>query len=421
MSSYPGAPIPSLMAAESQGKRWNNELERLIAVEGCEAVRGWYLGDQLLKRGPRRGEHPILTPPQADAMVKVLQRRPTAKPQSIAAYARDMAAILRVLGDPARATPRDVERVLRSTLVARKRVALLRALLKEAGRGDLVPGHLNLREKRKLRPDQMLNLEDINAMVRAALSLRDRALVAVLWETGGRIHEILALRLGDVYQSKGNGEAYLEVFLHKTKVEGEEHSCLLIEATPLLQAWIDAYPFEKTKEAPLFASSDGRRYGEAISYSGAYFLLKEISRRAGVRRPVNPHNFKHSRVTHLLRLGLSDSVIKKLVGWSPSSNMLAHYGHLVSEDAQNALLRAHGKAPLEVQRAGGLVQPEGELVPAIPLVDNRPRPTGAPVDLVAANAKTLLLAALDDPGVAAKLKAYLEKPRDASHGAIQGH
>ncbi len=199
--------------------------------------------------------------------------------------------------------------------------------------------------------------------------------------------------------TKSQSEGYLPVFFHKAKVVGEEHGTLLVEATPFLRAWLDVYPFERRKEAALFASSDGRRYGEAISYSGAYFLFKEISRRAGVKRPVNPHNFKHSRVTHLLRLGLSDSVIKKLVGWSPSSNMLAHYGHLVSEDAHNALLRAHGKAPLEVQRAGGLVQPEGELVPAVPLVDNRPRPMGAPVDLVVvANAKTLLLAAWTTPG-----------------------
>ncbi len=355
------------------GERWKNELERLVAERGCEAVGDYYQDASLRKQKPRRGEEILLSKAQAEAMVVVLRGRPTAKPQSIAAYARDMAIILRALGDPQNATPKLVERTLRLT-VARKRVALLRALLAVGGHPELVPKRVSLRESRSLRDDEILALEDINSLIRAAPSLRDRALLAVLWETGARIHEVLALRLSDAFWARGNGEQYLKVFLHKTKVAGEEHSSLLVEATPFLKGWMDAYPFGRSKEAPLFASSDGRRFGEALSYEGAYFLLRTIAARAGVSKPIHPHAFRHARITHLLRLGLPDNQVKKMVGLSPRSTMLARYGHLVSADIDNAILRAHGKAPLEAPRAGGLLQPEGELVPAVPLVDNRPRP-----------------------------------------------
>lgn len=72
-------------------------------------------------------------------MTKVLYERTTAQPQSLAAHSRDMAAILQALGDPARAAPPpDVERTVKLP-AARKRIALLRALMTVSGLPELLP------------------------------------------------------------------------------------------------------------------------------------------------------------------------------------------------------------------------------------------------------------------------------------------
>ncbi len=50
----------------------------------------------------------------------------------------------------------------------------------------------------RLHPSSILTPEDINKLLLASDNLRDKALVSILWESGSRIHEILAIDLGDI-------------------------------------------------------------------------------------------------------------------------------------------------------------------------------------------------------------------------------
>jgi len=110
---------------------------------------------------------------------------------------------------------------------------------------------------RRLSPDEILTLPEVNKLIAAANSLRDRAILALLWETGARVHEACALRLVDVkeFASKENGgRRFLTVFFPKVKVAGEEHSSLLIESVDPVNAWLRAPP-DPRPDAPLFVSA----------------------------------------------------------------------------------------------------------------------------------------------------------------------
>ena len=79
------------------------------------------------------------------------------------------------------------------------------------------------------------------------------------------------------------------------------------------------------------------------------FRLKDMAR---IKKRIYPHLFRHSRVTHLLSTGLiNEAQAKVYFGWTPDSRVLAEYSHLVSRDADQAILAINGiKVEKDAQR-----------------------------------------------------------------------
>ena len=158
----------------------------------------------------------------------------------------------------------------------------------------------------RLAPDEILTLPEVNAMLRAARSLRDRALIAVLWESGARISEVNALDVRDVRKlvsRENGGREFVTVFFRHAKIQGQQHSALLIEGGEHVRAWLNAYKPE-SEDWPLFPS--GRGDHARMTRNGPERLIAKIAKRAGITKRVYPHLFRHSRTTHLLRLGVPE-------------------------------------------------------------------------------------------------------------------
>ena len=227
--------------------------------------------------------------------------------------------------------------------------AIARMFFRVAGREDAMKV-LKLRQKGRTRlsPDAILTVADVNALIAAADSARDRALIVVLWETGARAHEAMALNLENVrVLENGNGGQY-HLWFRKVKVSGEEHVGYIVEGSAYLKAWIAAHP-DPRPDAPLFVSFSGRRF----TPHGAAIMVRRTAARAKIGKRVHPHLFRHSRATHLLRVGVPESSVKKLFGWTPGSTMLSRYAHLTGDDARRDLLRAMGledDTPVPVER-----------------------------------------------------------------------
>lgn len=286
----------------------------------------------------------------------------------------------RWVGKPlAQASQRDVLEVtkrLRGMQSGKQYANILRTFYKAAGREDL-RALLRVKQRiKRLSPQDILSVGEVQAIIDAANSARDKALIATLWETGVRIHELLALNLRDVQvkESPENGGRVIYVmWFAKTKVPGEEHTGYVIEAAPILTAWLKAHP-RKKPDAPLFVRWDGGR----LAPSGAAAAFKGAAKRAGITKRVFLHLLRHSRATHLLRLRVPELQVKALLGWTASSPMLAKYAHLAHQDAYAALLRAQGleePAPVDL---GKLAFPDQDLKPIVPLAP----PPGGPAALV---------------------------------------
>lgn len=70
-------------------------------------------------------------------------------------------------------------------------------------------------------------------------------------------------------------------------------------------------------------------------------MMTRIGRRANIKKKLNPHNFRHSRATHLANY-LTEAQMKEYFGWIRSSDMAEIYVHLCGRDVDNAILKVHG-------------------------------------------------------------------------------
>lgn len=186
----------------------------------------------------------------------------------------------------------------------------------------------------------LLTKEEVEAMIKACQNSRDRAMIALLAEGGLRIGEASGLTWGD-FKFDDNG-AVVNV---NAKTE-KPRWVRFVAAVSYLAAWRADYPGNPENSHPVFVSQRGGR----ITYEAVYRQIRRIAKDAGVEKRVTPHIFRHTAITNLIRAGVQESVIKKMMWGSLSSNMLGTYLHLTGEDIDRAILEANGLKPKEKKK-----------------------------------------------------------------------
>ena len=170
-------------------------------------------------------------------------------------------------------------------------------------------------------------LEEVKAMLREcrgkdAQSVRDRAILLTLLDTGLRASEFCSLTVDAV-----NLDA------ERVMVIGKRGKERVIRLGYKAQAAIDRYL--RQRRSPLPHLWIGRR-GEPLQPSGLFQLVERIARRAGVTNP-GVHRFRHTAATWMRDKGIQTQELMYLLGWS-THKMAERYTH--STGAERAL-RAH--------------------------------------------------------------------------------
>lgn len=192
----------------------------------------------------------------------------------------------------------------------------------------------NLSSRKRKLPDDLLSESDIKRMVDVCSNPRDKAMIITLYEGGFRVGEFLNIRLKDlVFCDHGV----------KIQVHGKTGSrrVLLIDSLPYLSTWINSHPNQKDRDSYLWVSIQSHRSKDNICYRTFNKLLVDIAKAAGVDKKVNPHNYRHSRASHLAMI-LTEAAMCKYFGWAIGSDMPAVYVHLSGKDIDEAILRMHG-------------------------------------------------------------------------------
>jgi len=183
-------------------------------------------------------------------------------------------------------------------------------------------------------------------------SKRDRAILELLYSSGLRVGELVALRMGDLSLETGT-----------VRVTGKGRKVRVVpvgdKAARALREYLAVRPtprggsFRSFIEEPLFVNrrgTVGKKSGAGISArSVARLLAAALGRSGGVRRHLSPHGLRHSFATHLLESGADLRAIQEMLGHA-SLSTTQRYARVNVSHLVGAYEKAH---PLADGKARG--------------------------------------------------------------------
>lgn len=167
---------------------------------------------------------------------------------------------------------------------------------------------------------KVLAEREVLAIINAADNPRDAALLQCLYSAGGRVSEICGLTWKDVVPTPDGG-AELLIFgkggkNRNAKVSADTHK--------LLQA---QRRFAED-DAPVFTT----RTGNAIDRVAVHRIIKATAKKAGVKKAVSAHWFRHSHASHALERGANPAAVQEQLGHS-SLATTTRYAHASNSSA----------------------------------------------------------------------------------------
>jgi integrase/recombinase XerD len=243
-------------------------------------------------------------------------------PRTVDAYRRDLADLARYLGrSPADASTDDLQAWLAdlrgrgqaSSSVARRAAAarsFYNHLVLLGRREDNPAAELDL-PRRRTRLPRTLSPGEVERLIQAAngttpRTLRDRALVELLYGAGLRVSEAVGLDRGRidldnrVVRCLGKGDKERIVPLGREGVEAVRR--YLARGRPFL---------DRRHRPELFLNAQGG----ALTRAGAFLILRRLAARAGLDPTrVHPHLLRHSFATHLLEGGADLRSVQEMLG-----------------------------------------------------------------------------------------------------------
>lgn len=164
---------------------------------------------------------------------------------------------------------------------------------------------------------------------------RDGAMLELLYATGLRVSEMVALNLKDVnldgsyVRCRGKGGRERLLPLHDQAIAALK--TYLEEARPQFVA--------SPEERAFFLNQRGHR----LTRQGFWLLLKGYAREAGISSAITPHTLRHSFATHMLRGGAPLRHVQELLGHANIATTQV-YTHLSSEHLREEYDKAHPRA-----------------------------------------------------------------------------
>lgn len=194
----------------------------------------------------------------------------------------------------------------------------------------------HVKERLVKLPEELISEDEIKRMADAATKPRDKAMIQVLYESGCRIMELLTIQLKNVE---------FDDFGAIIRVTGKtgDRRIRLVASSPALALWMDFHPYKDDPEAYLWSRYLDRKAMDKLPlhYSVTKKLICSIATKAGVRKKITPHLFRHSRATALANK-LTEAQMKEYFGWVQGSDMASVYVHLSGRDVDNAILDVYG-------------------------------------------------------------------------------
>ncbi len=175
--------------------------------------------------------------------------------------------------------------------------------------------------------DRLLGTPDVSE----PMGLRDRAMLEVLYATGIRVSELVALTMDSVDLENG--------FLRSMGKGSKERIVPLGEsAAEAIRDYIARGRPKKTSPH-LFLNYRG----QSLTRGGFWLILRKHGKRANIKKKVSPHMLRHSFATHLLERGADLRSVQMMLGHADISTTQI-YTHVVRERLKQIYQAHHPRA-----------------------------------------------------------------------------
>jgi integrase/recombinase XerD len=243
---------------------------------------------------------------------------------------RDIAAYLRTLREG------DAEHPPLSAASAARALSAVKGLHRFAA----VEGSASDDPARQVRPPRLaqrlpkaLGVDEVRRLLDAAasgadvraphggdvLALRNRALLEFLYASGARVSEAVGVVLDDLDLVDGSVRLHGKGGHTRVVPVGEYArtalSAYLVQARPALMA--RRRVGSRSAAGPAGAGAQvlfRNAHGGPLTRQGAWLILRDAARRAGLTQQLSPHALRHSFATHLLDGGADVRVVQELLG-----------------------------------------------------------------------------------------------------------
>ncbi len=179
---------------------------------------------------------------------------------------------------------------------------------------DLEKFSLVRRLPKALTVSEMIALIDSAFDSGRPVTLRDRALLEVLYGSGARVSEVVGIDIADVHRFQSE-----DVSVETLKLRGKGGKERIVPLGSFASRAISDYltrirPDLARKSSKASSALFLNQRGTRLSRQSAWTIVLEAAKRAGITSEVSPHVFRHSYATHLLDGGADIRVVQELLG-----------------------------------------------------------------------------------------------------------
>jgi integrase/recombinase XerD len=200
------------------------------------------------------------------------------------------------------------------------------------------PAELLESPKRARKLPNFLSVDEIDKMI----ALIDRshpegernvAMLETLYSCGLRVSELVTLKISDLHleedyikvTGKGNKERLVPI--------GERAKKLLKSYLKKVRVHV---PIKKIAEDTIFLN----RRGSGLSRVMVFYIVKDLAAKAGIKKKLSPHTFRHSFATHLVEGGADLRAVQEMLGHE-SITTTEIYTHLDRQYLRDNILSFH--------------------------------------------------------------------------------
>ena len=185
---------------------------------------------------------------------------------------------------------------------------------------------------------EVLSVEEIDSIIAAAdlheqEGQRNRTIIEMLYSCGLRVSELCELRLSDIFRAEGF-----------VRVTGKGRKQRLV---PISDRALRELSLWEEDRANINIRPGYHDYvflsftrGRKLSRITVFYIVRLLAARAGIRKEISPHTFRHSFATHLLEGGANLRAIQEMLGHQ-SISTTEIYTHLDTTRLREEILAHH--------------------------------------------------------------------------------